>query len=63
MHSSRGIWTAFVLLGMALFLSTVGFWNHPIYRTMLVLAFLLWSGYVMWTPTNGSEIRTDDDRP
>ncbi len=50
MRSSRGTWGVFVLLGIALYLSSVGFWSHPIYRMVLVLAFFIWSGYVMWTP-------------
>ena len=50
MRSSRGIWIVFVVLGMAWWLSSVGFWSHPVYRMALALGTLTWAGYAMWVP-------------
>ena len=50
MRSTRGVWIVFVILGAALWLTSVGVLSHPLYRLALALSFFTWAGYVMWVP-------------
>ena len=43
-------WTPLLVLGALLWLTSVGVWDHPLYRLVLMLVALSWFGYVVWAP-------------
>jgi hypothetical protein len=44
------LWTALLVLGALLWLTSVGVGSHPAYRLVLMVAVFSWCGYVVWTP-------------
>jgi hypothetical protein len=43
-------WTPLLVLGALLWLTSVGVWDHPLYRLVLMLVAFSWFGYVVWAP-------------
>ena len=54
MRTGMGVWSAFLVLGALLWLTTAGAFTHPAYRLVVMLAVLSWAGYIMWSPTSKS---------
>ena len=42
MYYGTVLWTMFLVLGVLLWLSSVGVWSHPAYRLVLMLAIFVW---------------------
>ncbi len=43
MQNGTVLWTTFLVLGVLLWLSSVGIWSHPVYRLVLGLATFVWA--------------------
>jgi hypothetical protein len=43
------LWTIFLVLGVLIWLASVGVWSHPVYRLVLMRAFLLWCAELVRT--------------
>ena len=43
------LWTTFLVLGILLWLSSVGVWSHPVYRLGLMLTIFVWCAEVVRT--------------
>jgi len=50
MKRGPAFWTVFLVLGVLLWLTSVGVWSHPAYRLVLGLAVFSFAGYVVWIP-------------
>ncbi len=50
MISGLGGWSVFLLLGVLLWLTSVGALTHPAYRLLLMLAIVSWCAYIVRSP-------------
>ena len=50
MRSGALLWIAFLVFGILLWLSTVGFSGHPVYRLILMFAFFACCAWVVRAP-------------
>jgi len=50
MRRGQAVWAAFLVFGALFWLTSVGVWDHPLYRLVLMLVAFSWFGYVVWTP-------------
>jgi hypothetical protein len=50
MSKGAGLWTMFLVLGVLLWLASVGVWSHPVYLLALMVVSLSWFSYAASAP-------------